>query len=68
MTNSKCHNAKTYRTVNFVLGYGTAGSFFNATADSFPAVSYSRKDFNYRNCRTESGGIESYVADVEQVN
>ena len=42
------------------LGIGTAGSFFNATARSFPAVSYSRKDFNDKNCHTASGNIENY--------
>ena len=47
-------------------GVGTAGSSFNAGDRSFPAVPYSRNDFNDKICRSSSGSIESY-SDVNQV-
>ena len=41
-------------------GTGTAGSGFNAGGRDFPAVPYSRGDFNDLKCRTRSGDIENY--------
>lgn len=47
-------------------GVGTAGSSFNAGDRSFPAVPFSRNDFNDNICRSSSGSIESY-SDINQV-
>ncbi|XP_038066970.1 alpha-amylase-like [Patiria miniata] len=49
-------------------GYGTAGSYYDASAFSFPGVPFASWDFNVANgkCNSNSGDIESYQ-DVNQV-
>nr|CAD20263.1 amylase [Tetraodon nigroviridis]CAD20312.1 amylase [Tetraodon nigroviridis] len=47
--------------------HSSCGSWFNAGTKDFPSVSYSYLDFNDHKCRTGSGNIESYDADVNQV-
>jgi alpha-amylase len=47
-------------------GKGTGGSYFDANAESFPEVPFSKGDMNDNNCNTKSGGIENYN-DANQV-
>jgi len=49
-----------------VSGIGSAGSYFDTSKWSFPAVPYSYDDFNDENCYSGNGGIENYH-DVNQV-
>lgn len=51
------------------MGAGThssCGSYFNTGSRDFPAVPYSRLDFNDNKCKTGSGEIENY-GDAYQV-
>ncbi|KAM3605429.1 uncharacterized protein V6R79_025564 [Siganus canaliculatus] len=46
--------------------YSACGTWFNASNEEFPSVSYSRWDFNDNKCFTGSGEIENY-GDIDQV-
>ena len=47
-------------------GYGSAGSYFNASCENYSSVPYDDAFFNDKLCTTPSGGIESWD-DVFQV-
>ncbi|KAM4721451.1 pancreatic alpha-amylase-like [Rhinophrynus dorsalis] len=53
--------------INHMTGHGagagnssTCGSYFNSWARHYPAVPYSKLDFNDYKCHTRTGGIENY--------